>query len=231
MKVRTSIYNVVDDLFSPHQVYTEEIFGPVLICLTVDTIDDAIALINNNPYGNGTAIFTTSGAHARKYQYNIDVGQVSFPTELRGAAVERHGADVENRWESTCPFPCPFPSSASLDQEILSLVRPISTERWRRVSEWLLTRCRWAWTSSRRRRRSRATGERVESLWVFRLRCLSWDNNKSKRLCHTRTCLLHLSLHLTCLLHLLHLTCLFHPLHLTCLLFSCIYYHVIISLH
>lgn len=56
--------------------YKEEIFGPVLIILSVKTLDDAIELINNNPYGNGTAIFTTSGATARKFQHEIDVGQV-----------------------------------------------------------------------------------------------------------------------------------------------------------
>lgn len=56
--------------------YTEEIFGPVLIILTVDTLDEAIDMINNNPYGNGTAIFTTNGATARKYTEEIDVGQV-----------------------------------------------------------------------------------------------------------------------------------------------------------
>lgn len=59
-------------------VYKEEIFGPVLICLSVDTLNEAIQLINNNPYGNGTAIFTNSGAVARKYQHEIDVGQVKF---------------------------------------------------------------------------------------------------------------------------------------------------------
>lgn len=58
-------------------VYKEEIFGPVLICMSVDTLDDAIKLINENPYGNGTAIFTNSGGAARKYQHEIDVGQVS----------------------------------------------------------------------------------------------------------------------------------------------------------
>lgn len=56
--------------------YTEEIFGPVLVALNVDTLDDAIDVINNNPYGNGTAIFTNSGATARKFQTQIDVGQV-----------------------------------------------------------------------------------------------------------------------------------------------------------
>ncbi|XP_070536166.1 probable methylmalonate-semialdehyde/malonate-semialdehyde dehydrogenase [acylating], mitochondrial [Ptychodera flava] len=56
--------------------YTEEIFGPVLVVLSVDTLEDAIQLINNNPYGNGTAIFTTNGATARKFTNEIDVGQV-----------------------------------------------------------------------------------------------------------------------------------------------------------
>ena len=51
----------------PHmECYTEEIFGPVLVCMTADTLDDAIKLTNANPYGNGTAIFTRSGAAARK---------------------------------------------------------------------------------------------------------------------------------------------------------------------
>jgi len=63
----------------PHmKCYTEEIFGPVLVCLEVETLDDAIKLINANPYGNGTAIFTRSGAAARKYQHEIDVGQIGI---------------------------------------------------------------------------------------------------------------------------------------------------------
>lgn len=56
--------------------YKEEIFGPVLIILEADTLDEAISLINRNPYGNGTAIFTTNGATARKYTHEVDVGQV-----------------------------------------------------------------------------------------------------------------------------------------------------------
>ena len=60
------------------ECYKEEIFGPVLITVSVDTLDEAIELINANPYGNGTAIFTNSGAAARKYQHEIDVGQVGI---------------------------------------------------------------------------------------------------------------------------------------------------------
>lgn len=56
--------------------YTEEIFGPALVILTVDSLDEAIELINKNPYGNGTALFTTNGATARKFTNEIDVGQV-----------------------------------------------------------------------------------------------------------------------------------------------------------
>src|SRR6266480_5417880 len=63
----------------PHmRCYREEIFGPVLVCLNVPTIDDAISLINANEYGNGTAIFTTSGATAGRFQREIEVGQVGI---------------------------------------------------------------------------------------------------------------------------------------------------------
>lgn len=58
------------------ECYKDEIFGPVLCVLSVDTLDEAIQLINKNPYGNGTAIFTTNGATARKFVHQIDVGQV-----------------------------------------------------------------------------------------------------------------------------------------------------------
>ena len=59
-------------------IYKEEIFGPVLVALEVDDLDEAIKLINENPYGNGTSIFTSSGAAARKYQHEIKVGQVGI---------------------------------------------------------------------------------------------------------------------------------------------------------
>jgi malonate-semialdehyde dehydrogenase (acetylating)/methylmalonate-semialdehyde dehydrogenase len=61
-----------------HTVYKEEIFGPVLVIVSVDTLDEAIVLTNANPYGNGTGIFTQSGAVARKFQNEIDVGQVGI---------------------------------------------------------------------------------------------------------------------------------------------------------
>jgi malonate-semialdehyde dehydrogenase (acetylating)/methylmalonate-semialdehyde dehydrogenase len=60
------------------KIYTTEIFGPVMTVLGVNTLDEAIALINANPMGNGTGIFTQSGAAARKFQSEIDVGQVGI---------------------------------------------------------------------------------------------------------------------------------------------------------
>ncbi|KAK8162701.1 Aldehyde/histidinol dehydrogenase [Phyllosticta citrichinensis] len=63
----------------PHmRCYVEEIFGPVLVCLNVPTIDDAISLINANEYGNGTAIFTRSGPTAARFQSEIEAGQVGI---------------------------------------------------------------------------------------------------------------------------------------------------------
>jgi malonate-semialdehyde dehydrogenase (acetylating)/methylmalonate-semialdehyde dehydrogenase len=63
----------------PHMtIYREEIFGPVLLTIEVDTLEEAIALINANPYGNGCSIFTGSGAAARKFQHEIEVGQVGI---------------------------------------------------------------------------------------------------------------------------------------------------------
>eukprot|EP01089_Gocevia_fonbrunei_P021531 TRINITY_DN83_c0_g1_i2.p1 TRINITY_DN83_c0_g1~~TRINITY_DN83_c0_g1_i2.p1 ORF type:complete len:404 (-),score=136.35 TRINITY_DN83_c0_g1_i2:11-1222(-) len=69
---------VMDKVTPSMECYKEEIFGPVLNVLYTDTFDEAINLVNNNPYGNGTAIFTRSGAAARKYQREIEVGLIGI---------------------------------------------------------------------------------------------------------------------------------------------------------
>ncbi|USE77401.1 CoA-acylating methylmalonate-semialdehyde dehydrogenase [Cupriavidus gilardii] len=69
---------VFTDVTTGMSIYTQEIFGPVLVVIGVDTLDEAIALINRNPFGNGTGVFTQSGAAARKFQSEIDVGQVGI---------------------------------------------------------------------------------------------------------------------------------------------------------
>jgi malonate-semialdehyde dehydrogenase (acetylating) / methylmalonate-semialdehyde dehydrogenase len=65
-----------DEVGTSMEIYKQEIFGPVLIVLRVADIDEAIQMINDNPYGNGTAIFTANGAAARKFQNEIQVGMI-----------------------------------------------------------------------------------------------------------------------------------------------------------
>jgi malonate-semialdehyde dehydrogenase (acetylating)/methylmalonate-semialdehyde dehydrogenase len=64
------------DVTTDMDIYNEEVFGPVLSCMNVDSLGDAIELINNSPYGNGTSIFTNSGGAARRFQHEIEVGNV-----------------------------------------------------------------------------------------------------------------------------------------------------------
>ena len=60
------------------RIYKEEVFGPVLAIMHVDTLEEAIELINANPFGNGVGLFTQSGMTARTFQHNIDIGQVGI---------------------------------------------------------------------------------------------------------------------------------------------------------
>ena len=67
---------VIDKVRIDMDVYREEIFGPVLSVVRADTVDAAIELVNSNPYGNGTAIFTSSGEAARRFQRGVNVGRI-----------------------------------------------------------------------------------------------------------------------------------------------------------
>ncbi len=60
------------------EIYKEEIFGPALLLFESTSLDHAISIINSNPYGNGSAIFTESGHHARHFQHFVDAGQVGI---------------------------------------------------------------------------------------------------------------------------------------------------------
>ena len=65
-----------DGVTTSMTVYREEIFGPMLVVLRARTLDEAIAIVNQNPYGNGTAIFTNSGHAARIFEHEVEVGMV-----------------------------------------------------------------------------------------------------------------------------------------------------------
>jgi malonate-semialdehyde dehydrogenase (acetylating)/methylmalonate-semialdehyde dehydrogenase len=67
-----------DNVTTGMSIYTDEIFGPVLSTVRLDHFEEAIQLINDNPYGNGTAIFTNDGGAARKFQHEIQVGMVGI---------------------------------------------------------------------------------------------------------------------------------------------------------
>ncbi|MFT4288389.1 CoA-acylating methylmalonate-semialdehyde dehydrogenase [Nocardioides sp.] len=69
---------LIDRVSTAMDVYTEEIFGPVLSVVRAEEVDEAIALINANPYGNGTAIFTSSGEAARRFQRGVHVGMIGI---------------------------------------------------------------------------------------------------------------------------------------------------------
>jgi malonate-semialdehyde dehydrogenase (acetylating) / methylmalonate-semialdehyde dehydrogenase len=69
---------LIDHVTPAMSVYTDEIFGPVLSVVRVDTYDEALALINSNPYGNGTAIFTNDGGAARRFQNEVEVGMIGI---------------------------------------------------------------------------------------------------------------------------------------------------------
>jgi malonate-semialdehyde dehydrogenase (acetylating) / methylmalonate-semialdehyde dehydrogenase len=68
--------SLVDGVRPGTKVYDDEIFGPVLSVLRVETYDDAVQLVNSNPYGNGVAIFTRDGGAARRFQFDVQVGMV-----------------------------------------------------------------------------------------------------------------------------------------------------------
>ncbi len=67
-----------DNVSTDMSVYTDEIFGPVLSVVRVDSYDQALELINANPYGNGTAIFTNDGGAARRFENEVEVGMVGI---------------------------------------------------------------------------------------------------------------------------------------------------------
>ncbi|TKY58739.1 Methylmalonate-semialdehyde dehydrogenase of acylating [Spatholobus suberectus] len=84
---------ILCDVTTSMECYKEEIFGPVLLCMQADNLDEAISIINKNRYGNGASIFTTSGIAARRFQNEIEAGLVGINVPV--------------------PIPLPFSSNGS----------------------------------------------------------------------------------------------------------------------
>jgi malonate-semialdehyde dehydrogenase (acetylating)/methylmalonate-semialdehyde dehydrogenase len=70
--------SLIDHVTTDMDAYKDEIFGPVLTVVRVKTYDEAVKLINDNPYGNGTAIFTRDGGAARQFQFEVQAGMVGI---------------------------------------------------------------------------------------------------------------------------------------------------------
>jgi malonate-semialdehyde dehydrogenase (acetylating) / methylmalonate-semialdehyde dehydrogenase len=70
--------SLIDDVTAEMDVYKDEIFGPVLGISRVDTYDEALRMVNENQYGNGTAIFTRDGGVARQFQFDVQAGMVGI---------------------------------------------------------------------------------------------------------------------------------------------------------
>ena len=70
--------SLLDNVTPEMDAYKDEIFGPVLAVVRVDTYEEALTLVNDNPYGNGTAIFTRDGGVARQFQFDVNVGMVGI---------------------------------------------------------------------------------------------------------------------------------------------------------
>jgi malonate-semialdehyde dehydrogenase (acetylating)/methylmalonate-semialdehyde dehydrogenase len=68
--------SLLDGVTPEMDCYRDEIFGPVLSVVRVDTYDEAVQLVNENPYGNGVAIFTRDGGAARRFQFEVEAGMV-----------------------------------------------------------------------------------------------------------------------------------------------------------
>jgi len=70
--------SLIDNVEPHHESYRNEIFGPVLEVMRVATYEEAVSLVNDNPYGNGTAIFTRDGGAARQFQFEVQAGMVGI---------------------------------------------------------------------------------------------------------------------------------------------------------
>ncbi len=93
--------SLIDHVTPGMRVYDEEIFGPVLSVVRVDTYDDAVALINANRFANGTALFTRDGKTAREFEFDIEVGMVGVNVPIRCRWEPSASADGRTRSSGT----------------------------------------------------------------------------------------------------------------------------------
>jgi len=69
---------ILDNVSTDMQAYCDEVFGPLLVIMRVDTFEEALELVNSSPFGNGSTIFTSSGEYARRYSHEVEAGMVGI---------------------------------------------------------------------------------------------------------------------------------------------------------
>jgi malonate-semialdehyde dehydrogenase (acetylating)/methylmalonate-semialdehyde dehydrogenase len=67
---------ILDRVTPGMDIVSEEVFGPVLVVIRAETLDEAIEIVNSSPFGNGVSIFTESGAAVRKFRHEVEVGMI-----------------------------------------------------------------------------------------------------------------------------------------------------------
>ena len=94
--------SLIDHVTPAMDAYRDEIFGPVLTVMRVKTYEEAVHLVNDNPYGNGTAIFTRDGGAARQFQFEVEAGMVGInvPIPVPVAYYSFGG------WKNSCSATC-----------------------------------------------------------------------------------------------------------------------------
>jgi Aldehyde dehydrogenase family len=111
---------VIADVTPLHKCYQQELFGPILVVLEVESLPAALELVNSHRYGNGCAIFTSSGSAARAFEAQVDVGMVGINVPI----------PVPLPWFSFTGCACPPPHrplSPSLARDCLEFKFPNQT--------------------------------------------------------------------------------------------------------
>ncbi|PON97057.1 Succinylglutamate-semialdehyde dehydrogenase [Trema orientale] len=119
---------ILCDITTNMDCYKEEIFGPVLLCMQVDSLEEAIMIVNRNRYGNGASIFTTSGVSARKFQNEVEVGLVGInvPVPVPLPFSSFNGSKASFSGKSGVQFYTQIKTVAQQWKDLASLVPPSS---------------------------------------------------------------------------------------------------------
>ncbi|XP_062100666.1 uncharacterized protein LOC133806588 isoform X2 [Humulus lupulus] len=119
---------ILSDITTNMDCYKEEIFGPILLCMQVDSLEEAIMIVNRNRYVNGASIFTTSGIAARKFQNEVDAGlvgiNVSVPVPLPFSSFS--GSKASFSGKSGVQFYTQIKTVAQQWKDLSSLVLPLA---------------------------------------------------------------------------------------------------------